>query len=84
MITIGIYSTTFGYPTLEANLDAISSHGLTAVQFNLGSAGLATLPDHIDPGPACPHSGGAGGTRHHHGRRIGNIQHDRSQPAQAP
>ncbi len=46
---IGIFEKTFARPTLAATLDAVRAHGLATVQFDLASAGLPSLPDHIDP-----------------------------------
>ena len=50
---IGIFEKTFTqrtpYPTLAATLDAVRAHGLHAVQFDLASAGLPSLPDQIAP-----------------------------------
>jgi sugar phosphate isomerase/epimerase len=47
---LGIFAKTFARPTLEETLDAIASHGLTDVQFNMSCVGLPTLPDAIDLG----------------------------------
>lgn len=47
---LGIFSKTFVRPTLEASLDAVASHGLSAVQFNFAQVGLPTLPERLDPG----------------------------------
>jgi sugar phosphate isomerase/epimerase len=44
---LGIFSKTFVRPTLDATFDAVASHGLRSVQFNLNGAGLAPLPDEI-------------------------------------
>ncbi|HLJ56307.1 MAG TPA: sugar phosphate isomerase/epimerase [Chthonomonadaceae bacterium] len=49
---IGIFERVFRRPTLGATLDAVRSHGLTAVQFDLASAGLPSLPDEIAPDQA--------------------------------
>lgn len=49
---LGIFAKTFVRPTLEETLDAVASHGLTHVQFNMSCMGLATLPDRLDEG-AC-------------------------------
>ena len=47
---LGIFAKTFARPTLEGALDAVASHGLTIVQFNLSCVGLPTLPDaEVDP-----------------------------------
>ena len=46
---IGIFSKTFGRPTLAEKLDAIAAHGLRAVQFNMDCAGVAEMPEQIDP-----------------------------------
>jgi sugar phosphate isomerase/epimerase len=45
---LGIFAKTFPRPTLEETLDAVASHPLTQVQFNMSCAGLPTLPDRID------------------------------------
>jgi sugar phosphate isomerase/epimerase len=44
-MNLGIFAKTFSRPSLEAVLDAIVSHDLRHVQFNLLCAGLPTLPD---------------------------------------
>ncbi len=49
---IGIMSRTFLRSTLEEELDAVVDHGINCMQFDLSSAGLPSLPDHIDEG-AC-------------------------------
>ena len=46
---IGIFAKTFVRPTLAATLDAVVSHGLRSVQFNLTCAGVSSMPDQIDP-----------------------------------
>ncbi len=46
---IGIFAKTFPRPTLEGVLDAVISHGLRCVQFNLACAGLPSMPDQIAP-----------------------------------
>jgi sugar phosphate isomerase/epimerase len=46
---LGIFAKTFVRPTLEETLDAVKAHGLDCVQFNMSCAGLASLPDEIDP-----------------------------------
>ncbi len=46
---IGIFETVFHRPSLDATLDAVRDHGLSAVQFDLASAGLPSLPDHLEP-----------------------------------
>ena len=38
-----------GEPLPQATLDAVQSHGLSCVQWNMACAGLPTLPDAIDP-----------------------------------
>jgi sugar phosphate isomerase/epimerase len=55
---LGIFAKTFVRPTLEETLDAIATHGLTHVQFNLSCLGLPTLPERIDSG-LCDRIGGA-------------------------
>jgi sugar phosphate isomerase/epimerase len=49
MTPIGIFAKTFPRPTLEENLDAVVSHGLGVVQYNLACAGLPSLPEQIEP-----------------------------------
>lgn len=46
---IGIFAKTFPRPSVEQTLDAVASHGLTHVQFNMACAGFPTLPDRFDP-----------------------------------
>jgi sugar phosphate isomerase/epimerase len=46
---LGIFAKTFPRPTLEENLDAVRSHGLGVVQYNLACAGLPSLPERIEP-----------------------------------
>ena len=38
MVQLGVLTTEFERPSLEDNLDAVASHGIGAVQFQLGSA----------------------------------------------
>jgi len=49
MNPIGIFAKTFSRPTLEENLDAVRSHRLRVVQYNLACAGLPSLPERIEP-----------------------------------
>jgi sugar phosphate isomerase/epimerase len=49
MNPIGIFAKTFPRPTPEENLDAVRSHGLGVVQYNLACAGLPSLPERIGP-----------------------------------
>jgi sugar phosphate isomerase/epimerase len=49
MNPIGIFAKTFARPTLEENLDAVRSHHLGVVQYNLACAGLPSLPQQIEP-----------------------------------
>jgi sugar phosphate isomerase/epimerase len=51
---IGIFTTVFERATLAERLDAVRTHGLDCVQFDLSSAGVAPLPDRIDPA-LCDH-----------------------------
>lgn len=44
---IGIFAKIFNRPSLADTLDAIASHGIHFVQFNMACAGLPTLPDYI-------------------------------------
>jgi sugar phosphate isomerase/epimerase len=46
---LGIFCKTFVRPTLAEVLDAVRSHGLQSVQFNMVCAGLDSLPERIDP-----------------------------------
>ena len=46
-MNLGIFAKTFSRPSLDGVLDAIVSHGLQYVQFNLVCAGLPTLPDSV-------------------------------------
>jgi len=46
---LGIMTRTFVRPSLEETLDAVKSYGLSCVQFSLSSAGIANLPDRIEP-----------------------------------
>ena len=46
---LGIFAKTFVRPTLEQTLDAVKTHGLDCVQFNMACAGLPTLPEQIEP-----------------------------------
>jgi sugar phosphate isomerase/epimerase len=46
---IGIFAKTFVRPTLSDTLDAVAAQGLGYVQFNLSCAGIATMPDELDP-----------------------------------
>ena len=49
MNPIGIFAKTFRRPTPEENLDAVRSHDLDVVQYNLACAGLSSLPERIEP-----------------------------------
>jgi sugar phosphate isomerase/epimerase len=49
MNPIGIFAKTFPRPTFAENLDAVRSHGLSVVQYNLACAGLPSLPERIEP-----------------------------------
>lgn len=44
---IGIFAKIFVRPGLEATLDAVQSHHIEVIQFNLSCAGLPTLPDRL-------------------------------------
>jgi sugar phosphate isomerase/epimerase len=46
---LGIFARTFPRPTPEENLDAVRHHRLGVVQYNLACAGLAGLPERIEP-----------------------------------
>jgi sugar phosphate isomerase/epimerase len=46
---IGIFERVFVRPTLEARLDAVRDAELSTVQFDFVSAGLAHMPDQIQP-----------------------------------
>lgn len=45
---LGIFANTFPRSSLDANLDAIKSHGFECVQYNMTCAGLTSMPDTID------------------------------------
>lgn len=45
---IGIMSGTFSRSTLEEELDAVANQGLSCMQFDLSSAGIYPVPDHVD------------------------------------
>jgi len=49
MNPIGIFAKTFPRPTPNENLDAVRSHGLGVVQYNLACAGLLSMPERIEP-----------------------------------
>jgi sugar phosphate isomerase/epimerase len=49
MNPLGIFAKLFSRPTPEENLDAVRSHGLGVVQYNLACAGLPSLPEQIEP-----------------------------------
>jgi sugar phosphate isomerase/epimerase len=46
---LGIFSKVFARSAVEESLDAVRSHGLGCIQFNMVTAGLASLPERIDP-----------------------------------
>ena len=46
---IGIFAKTFERDTLVETLDTVVSHGFRHIQFNMQCAGLAPMPDEIDP-----------------------------------
>jgi sugar phosphate isomerase/epimerase len=46
---LGIFAKTFARPTVEDVFDAVRTHGLQCVQFNLSCAGVPSLPDEIAP-----------------------------------
>jgi sugar phosphate isomerase/epimerase len=46
---LGIFAKTFTRSSIDSNLEAVRSHGLDVVQFNMACAGLPSLPRHIDP-----------------------------------
>lgn len=48
MIPLGIFSKTFGRPTVETAFREVASRNLPFVQFNFSNAGLPTLPDQIE------------------------------------
>lgn len=62
MARLGVLTSEFERPSLEATLDAVAGHGIAAVQFQLGSAvpsiplrdslqrGLDVLGEHLSPG----------------------------------
>ena len=44
---LGIFETTFKRRTLGETLDAVAAHGLTAIQLDFASAGLASMPETV-------------------------------------
>lgn len=46
---LGIFAKVFPRRTLELTLDAVRSHGLRWVQFNMACVGLPPMPGYIDP-----------------------------------
>ena len=46
---LGIFAKTFARPTIEQTIDAVAEHGLECIQFNMTCAGLASMPEAIDP-----------------------------------
>lgn len=46
---VGIFAKTFARPSVEDVLDAVAEHGIRSVQFNMTCAGVASMPDEIDP-----------------------------------
>lgn len=51
---LGIFAKTFSRPTLTGVLDAVKTHGLDCVHFDLACVGLPSMPDQIDP-QICDH-----------------------------
>jgi sugar phosphate isomerase/epimerase len=51
-LPVGILTNTFQQTSLDGVLDAIASHGLRHVQFDLNCAGLPSMPDELDPSTA--------------------------------
>src|SRR5689334_20397215 len=49
---IGIFAKTFEKPSLEEVLNCVQQHKLTQIQFNMGCAGLPSMPDFIEPAVA--------------------------------
>jgi sugar phosphate isomerase/epimerase len=48
-MSLGIFAKTYERPTIEEVFAAAAADGLTVVQHNFTSAGLASMPDEIDP-----------------------------------
>lgn len=46
---LGIFTKVFVRPTLEETFDAVRASGLAVVQFNFASAGMASMPERIEP-----------------------------------
>jgi sugar phosphate isomerase/epimerase len=44
---LGIFAKTFSRPSVDETFKTISSHGIHAVQFNMATVGLASLPDKV-------------------------------------
>jgi sugar phosphate isomerase/epimerase len=51
-VRLGIFAKTFSRPSPEGVFDALVAYGLHETQFNMSVAGLAPMPDEIDPGLA--------------------------------
>jgi sugar phosphate isomerase/epimerase len=48
-VRLGIFAKTFSRPSPEGVFDALVGYGLRETQFNMSVAGLAPMPDEIDP-----------------------------------
>jgi sugar phosphate isomerase/epimerase len=48
-MNLGIFARTYERPTIEEVFAAAAADGMTVVQFNFLSAGLASMPDEIEP-----------------------------------
>jgi sugar phosphate isomerase/epimerase len=46
---LGIFAKTFPRASFAETLDAVASHGLSAIQINFSCIGLPAMPAHIDP-----------------------------------
>lgn len=49
---IGIFAKTFARPSVAEVFDAVASHGIRSVQFNMECAGLDPMPDRVPDGVA--------------------------------
>ena len=84
LVHLGIFAKIFPRPTLEATFQAVSSHGLNYVQFNMACAGLPTLPDRVDPDLCRRIRDAARQYRCHDFRGLRHVQHDPPGSAATP
>jgi hypothetical protein len=53
---IGILHARSNVPAVEEVLDAVGRTSISDIQFNMISAGLASMPDAVDDRQSCTHS----------------------------